>query len=109
MRPLYWGIAGAVLFTAAMFGPNVGDLRWRRLHHAYYGVILLGAGLLLRWPWLQWVGAGLLLDDGIQHGLQRLFHRPDWRPSLVDYVILPLVWKIPGVPWLARQLDRLAA
>ena len=100
------GLAGALLFVLAMRGEQVGELRWRRLHHAYWGAVLLIVGLLAGWPWLQWLGAVLLLDDGIQHAAQRLTGRTSWRLSLVDYLILPLVWKIPGVARLVAWIER---
>jgi len=103
---LYAGAMGALLFALAMNGEQVGELQWRKLHHAYYGAVLLPLGLALGWPWLAWVGAILLLDDGIQHAAQRITGRVTWRLSLIDWLVLPLVWKIPGVARLTAWIER---
>lgn len=102
--PVYVGAMGALLFALAMNGEQVGELQWRKLHHAYYGALLMLAGLW--WPWLAWVGAVLLLDDGIQHAAQRITGRVTWRLSLIDWLVLPLAWKIPGVARLAAWIER---
>lgn len=107
MSPLIVGGFGLAAFTFAMStGPWSGDLDPRQIHHEYYGVVLLLAATLLHWPIVAWVGAGLCVDDGVQHLAQRVTGSTTWRFSLVDAVLLPLVWKIPGVPKIGVWFDK---
>jgi hypothetical protein len=110
MWAFYAALLGAFLFVVAMAsGPDVGDLNPRQPHHEYWGFLILSLAAIPHLHWLKWVGGYLMLDDGVQHALQRMFDKPTLKLSLFDYFILRPLWKYQVVQDAAAFFTRLMA
>lgn len=94
MIPILVAAVSLAMFVAAMIGPQVDDLRWREVHHAYLGLMLLMVGLALNSTLVQWVGAAFVADDAVQHGVQRFLKRPASRVSLL-HLVNAVLYRIP--------------
>lgn len=98
----------ALVFAAAMDGPQVNHLRWRRAHHFYLGLALFLWGAWIHNPYVMLISSLLMDDDAVQHAFQRWKH-PDTRYSLVHIFVLPLLWRIPAYRRLSAWWDSLFA
>ena len=79
---LAYVLASLVLVAALAIGEQHDDLFLREAHHGYWGLLLGLASLIPFLAWLRWPGLILLLDDCLQHSVQRWLNRPKFRSPL---------------------------
>ena len=103
--------ATLVFFTLGAIGIQCGVWRkvttWREFHHFYLAVVLLAVGIVLHQGWLVAVAAFIAFDDGVEHFVASIADDPTEGWSPIYSYVLPTLFTIPGVPALARWLDKL--
>jgi hypothetical protein len=109
----------AVFLAAVAIEPQFNDLRYAAMHHGYLGALLVVAGFAGLTVWsaahrwrrrIAWVlaicGMILIVDDAVQHAIQRWADWPDFRSPL-NRLYGATLWKIPAIAEVNRWLDRL--
>lgn len=101
------GIEAAIqrAFTRGLALPS--PFRLREFHHAWLGAGLVILGLCLNSVTgclVQLLGVVLTIDDHYQHVRQTLYGEIEYRSPL-HVLFGETLWKVPGIPWLVRQLD----
>ena len=95
---LRWTVVASVLFVASVTMVGAWTLRTpagsRRpqLHHAYYGLVVIGVTWVGIVPvWVGWIGFVVLADDTIQHAMKVWW--PEFRsPSHSLYAVTLYRW-----------------
>jgi hypothetical protein len=87
-------------------GPQRAPLRFDAMHHEYIGVAACGLGAVTHSRIVTSLGASLALDDGLQHGVQRISGDLSFRSPLTLGYQVTLGTSVP-MQQLNRWLDTL--
>lgn len=107
MNPLLICLLGVGLFVGSIVaGPQQDELAFNQFHHEYIGVAACSIGAVMHSKFLTTIGAYIALDDGLQHGIQRLGNDPLYRSPL-NYGYRLTLGKVIPIQKLNRWLDRI--
>jgi hypothetical protein len=79
------GVALLAFLLAIGLGPKKQDLRFDQLHHEYEGLLLVLIAFAVKAAIggvLRWTGVALMLDDALEHSVQRLTGDLFWQSPL---------------------------